>query len=132
MSELDAGDQQVMNTIQQFLRNMPSSGGNSDVKFNKKLLDFDYSDDEDGGGGVDFSEPTPQMLDALSNILGNDRLLGKLKVYRVISVGLWNFKDGGSSKARFLAKNQYTQRKPLSFENTGSTSLSKIGHEFRK
>ena len=71
-----------MNTIQQFLRNMPSSGGggNSDVKFNKKLLDFDYSDDEDGGGGVDFSEPTPQMLDALSNILGNDRLLGKLKV----------------------------------------------------
>ena len=82
MSELDAGDQQVMNTIQQFLRNMPSSGGggNSDVKFNKKLLDFDYSDDEDGGGGVDFSEPTPQMLDALSNILGNDRLLGKLKV----------------------------------------------------
>ena len=81
MSELDAGDQQVMNTIQQFLRNMPSGGGgNSDVKFNKKLLDFDYSDDEDGGGGVDFSEPTPQMLDALSNILGNDRLLGKLKV----------------------------------------------------
>ena len=80
MSELDAGDQQVMNTIQQFLRNMPSAGGNSDVKFNKKLLDFDYSDDEDGGGGVDFSEPTPQMLDALSNILGNDRLLGKLKV----------------------------------------------------
>jgi len=81
ISELDAGDQQVMNTIQQFLRNMPSSGGggNSDVKFNKKLLDFDYSDDEDGGGGVDFSEPTPQMLDALSNILGNDRLLGKLK-----------------------------------------------------
>ena len=93
MSELDAGDQQVMNTIQQFLRNMPSSGGggNSDVKFNKKLLDFDYSDDEDGGGGVDFSEPTPQMLDALSNILGNDRLLGKLKVYTYLFVsGLKN------------------------------------------
>ena len=31
-----------------------------------------------------------------------------------------------------LAKNQYTQRKPLYFENTGSASLSKIGHNFRK
>ena len=28
----------------------------------------------------------------------------------VISVRLWNLKDGGSQKARFLAKNQYTQR----------------------
>ena len=49
----------------------------------------------------------------------------------VISVRLWNFKDGGSLKARFLAKNQYTG-KPLYFENTGSTSSSKIGHDFRK
>ena len=47
--------------------------------------------------------------------------------YILISVRLWNFKDGGSKKARFLAKNQYTQRKSLYFENTGSTSLSKIG-----
>ena len=27
----------------------------------------------------------------------------------VISVRLWNFKEGGSKKARFLVKNQYTQ-----------------------
>ena len=26
-----------------------------------------------------------------------------------------------------MAKNQYTQRKPLYFENTGSTSLSELG-----
>ena len=45
----------------------------------------------------------------------------------LISVWLWNFKEGGSEKARFLAKNQYTQRKPLNFENTGSTSSSKLG-----
>ena len=38
----------------------------------------------------------------------------------------------GPKKARFLAKNQYAQRKPLYFENTGSTSLSKIRHDFRK
>ena len=47
-----------------------------------------------------------------------------MSVYTVISVWLLNFKDG--EKARFLAKNQYTQRKPLHFENTGSASLSKI------
>ena len=35
-------------------------------------------------------------------------------------------------KAQLLAKSQYTQRKPLYFENTGSASLSKIGHDFRK
>ena len=28
----------------------------------------------------------------------------------VISVGLWNFKDGGSLKANFLAKNQHTTK----------------------
>ena len=49
----------------------------------------------------------------------------------LISVRLWNFKDGGSKKARFLAKNQYTQRKPLYFDNTRSDSLSKIGHDLK-
>ena len=49
-----------------------------------------------------------------------------------ISVWLWNFKVGGSQKERFWAKNQYTQRKALYFENTGSASSSKIGHDFRK
>ena len=42
--------------------------------------------------------------------------------YKLISVRLWNFQDGGS----------YTQRKPLYFENTGCTNSSKIGHDFRK
>ena len=83
LNDLDANDQQIISTIQQFLRNhIPNSMSNSEVKFNKKLLDFDYSDDEDGGGGGgnDFSEPTPQMIEALSNILTNDRLLNKLMV----------------------------------------------------
>ena len=74
--DLDANEQQILSTIQQFLRNhIPNDSG---VKFNKKLLDFDYSDDEDQGQN-DFSEPTPQMLEALSSILTNDRLLNKLK-----------------------------------------------------
>ena len=30
-----------------------------------------------------------------------------------------------------MAKNQYTQRKPLYFENTGCTSSSKIGHDLK-
>jgi hypothetical protein len=38
----------------------------------------------------------------------------------------------GPKKQEFLAKNQYTQRKPLFFENTGSASSLKIGHDFRK
>ena len=45
--------------------------------------------------------------------------------YIIISVRFWNFKDGGSQKARFLAKNQHTQRKSLYFVIMGSTSLSK-------
>ena len=71
---------QVMTTIQAFLQNQMPKGNSSEVKFNKKLLDFDYSDDEDGGG-FDVSEPTPQMVDALSNILNNERILTKLKVH---------------------------------------------------
>ena len=75
---LIAGDQQVMNTLHQFLRNMPGSA--SESKFNKKaLMDFDYSDDEEGGGGADF-EATPQILDAIANLMTNERLLNKLKV----------------------------------------------------
>ena len=31
-----------------------------------------------------------------------------------------------------LSKNQYTQRKPLYFENSGRASLSKNEHDFRK
>ena len=38
--------------------------------------------------------------------------------YQLVSVRLWNFKGGGSLKATFLAKNQYSQRELLYFENT--------------
>ena len=68
-TELDAADQQTISTIQQFLKIKSGS--------NKKLFDFDYSDDEDGG--PDLTEPTPQMLEALVAILNNERLLNKLK-----------------------------------------------------
>ena len=49
----------------------------------------------------------------------------------LMSVRLWNFKDGGYYKARFLAKNQHTQRKPLYFVNTMNDRSSKIGHDLR-
>ena len=49
-----------------------------------------------------------------------------------MSVRLWNFKDDGSLNASFLPKNRHAQKKPLYFENSGSTSSSKIGHDFRK
>lgn len=78
-SELDANDHQVLATIQQFLRNHSSNLSQSEVKFNKKLLDFDYSDDEEGQGGGDVSEITPATLETLSSILTNERLLNKLK-----------------------------------------------------
>ena len=55
-----------------------------------------------------------------------------LKVGDLMSVWLWNFKNGGSLKATFLPKNQYIQRKPLYFESTGSTCSPKIGHDFIK
>ena len=50
----------------------PSGGGG--VKFNKKLLDFDYSDDEDGPGDMGGEQqPSPAMLEALQGILGNNK-----------------------------------------------------------
>ena len=76
-NELDPSEQQIMSTIQGFLKNMP--GHSSSSQINKKVLDFDYSDDEEGGGGADFSEPTPQMIEALNSILNNEKLLTKLK-----------------------------------------------------
>ena len=48
----------------------------------------------------------------------------------LISVRLWDFKDGGSQQARFLAKNQYSQRKRFKIPSTYDSS-SKIGHDFR-
>ena len=38
---------------------------------------------------------------------------------------MWNFKNGGSKKARFLAKNQHPQRKSLHFMNAMNFGLSK-------
>ena len=61
-----------------------------------------------------------------------ENLMETLNDSFIISVRLWNFKDGGSYKARFLAKNQHTQRKPLHFVNTGNASSSKNEHDFRK
>ena len=71
-NELDAQDQQTINTIQQFLKIGNSSGSGS-----KKLFDFDYSDDEDGGDQI--TEPTPEMLQGVMAIMNNERLLTKLK-----------------------------------------------------
>ena len=33
------------------------------------------------------------------------------KIWPLMSVWLWNFKDGGSQNARFLPKNQHDQKK---------------------
>ena len=38
----------------------------------------------------------------------NQKLNDAVDCYRIMSVWLWNFKDGGSLKARFLAKNKHT------------------------
>ena len=72
-NELDAQDQQTINTIQQFLKigNSSGSGGS------KKLFDFDYSDDEDNADQI--TEPTPEMLQGVMAIMNNERLLTKLK-----------------------------------------------------
>jgi hypothetical protein len=49
--------------------------------------------------------------------------------YLLVSVRLWNFKDGGSLNAKFLAKNQHTQRnlfKKNPLMNYGSSKSAKI------
>ena len=45
-------------------------------------------------------------------------------LYVVISVWSWNFKDSGSLNAKFLVKNQHTQRNPLM--NYGWSKSAKI------
>ena len=49
------------------------------VKFNKKLLDFDYSDDEDGGNDGPEGRPTAAMLDMLQTVLSSEQVLRQLK-----------------------------------------------------
>ena len=74
---------QQLQTIQQLLKShFPSS---DQVKFNKKLLDFDYSDDEDGGNDGADTRPTAAVLEVLQNILSSDHLLRKLKSMGEIS-----------------------------------------------
>ena len=48
-----------------------------------------------------------------------------------MSVGLWNFKDGGSLNARFLPKNQHAQRKFFQKNPTMTYGWSKIRRHFR-
>ena len=40
--------------------------------------------------------------------------------------GLWSFQMGGTKLAKFLPKNQHTQRKLLNFENWVSGEVSKV------
>ena len=75
-----------------------------------------------------FYIATPYIVFKYANIC----CYHKYVQYLLISAWLWNSKKGGSLKATFLVKNRYTQRKPLYFENTGSASSSKIGHDFKK
>ena len=72
--------QQQIQTIHQLLRQT------SEVKFNKKVLEFDYSDDEaDGGPECDSVAPTAAMLDALQSLMANEAQLEQLKAYGGIS-----------------------------------------------
>ena len=71
--------QQQLQTIHQLLRQT------SEVKFNKKVLEFDYSDDEGEGGGAgnaqDEVQPTQATLDALQALISNEAQLEQLKAY---------------------------------------------------
>ena len=68
---MDKKAMQELQSIKQLLKNPPQ------VQFNKKLLDFDYSDEEDEGGR---DEAVPQSsLDAVQTLLGNPTLLAHLQ-----------------------------------------------------
>ena len=53
-------------------------------------------------------------------------------IYKVWQYRLWSFQGRDTKLERFLAKNQYNQRKLLNFENLSSGKLSKIVNHFRK
>ena len=55
--------------------------------------------------------------------------LDSIHICMLISFRLWNFKDGGSWKARFLAKTQYTTRKPLYLRILGVPVCQKLKFE---
>lgn len=59
-------DQQVSQQLQTILHLLKNHAqpNNEQVKFNKKLLDFDYSDEEDAAESGE-QQPSPAMLEAL-------------------------------------------------------------------
>jgi len=70
---------QQLQTILQLLKNHGQPPKDQQPKFK---LDFDYSDDEDGGNDHSSSaaeQPSPAMLEALQGILENKMVLNKLK-----------------------------------------------------
>ena len=68
---IDKKAMQELQSIKQLLKNPPP------VQFNKKLLDFDYSDEEDEGGR---DEAVPQSsLDAVQALLSNPTLVAHLQ-----------------------------------------------------
>ena len=74
---IDKKAMQELQSIKQLLKNPPP------VQFNKKLLDFDYSDEEDEGGR---DEAVPQSsLDAVQALLSNPTLVAHLQATGEIS-----------------------------------------------
>jgi hypothetical protein len=60
-------DQQMTQQLQTILHLLKNHAqpSNEQVKFNKKLLDFDYSDEEDAAESNEQQQPSPAMLEAL-------------------------------------------------------------------
>ncbi len=73
-----AADQQMTQQLQTMLQLLKNHAQPDQVKFNKKLLDFDYSDEEDVVEQQE-QQPSPAMLEALQGILENKVVLNKLK-----------------------------------------------------
>ena len=73
-------------------------------------------------------------LKAGSSNKGNKNTLSSLiqPWYVLVSVRLWNFKDGGSKKVRFLAKTRHTCNENFLKIPMRNVSSSNIGHDFRK
>ncbi len=72
-------DQQMTQQLQTILQLLKNQSQPEQVKFNKKLLDFDYSDDEDAAAEQQEQQPSPAMLETLQKILENKVFLTKLK-----------------------------------------------------
>jgi hypothetical protein len=53
-----------------------------------------------------------------------------IEMCKLISVRFWNFKDGGSLKAIFLAKTQHTQRKKIKNSVDAMVKVIYLHHKF--